>query len=386
MKMLFIGQEPWHEAIVTELRKDHDVDYVFKSDRFTISKGNYQLPKLFHVHLCYTVLTYLITNLLLLVKRYDICLTDYKSVFVPTIFPILKKYTNIINTSFVYDMRTVPVEYAESRANVVENLFARKVRFANRFYQGISVITEEMRKYVHNRYVHFNKPVGIWESGVDLGMFRPLPKNLRLKRALGFNDNDFICFYHGALSDRRGVIELVESFRILQPLQIGIKLFLLGRGMSQERLQELIKNLRLEDTVKIHDWVDYESVSDYISIADLCIVPLPDIDWWRVSSPLKLMEYIACGKNILLTNIVAHTHVVGSSSGYFWVHDATAEAFASGITEAYHSFTADSVRYYERGMTEREKLVDRISWEARAQSLLGYLVQLKEAAALQVSS
>ena len=55
---------------------------------------------------------------------------------------------------------------------------------------------------------------------------------MRLKVEQGFEEDDFVCFYHGAVNSRRGVIELVESFRIIKPRECKIKLFILGSGDS----------------------------------------------------------------------------------------------------------------------------------------------------------
>lgn len=81
--------------------------------------------------------------------------------------------------------------------------------------------------------------MGIWQSGVNTSLFTPLTKNILLKRRLGFKDNDFVCFYHGSLSNNRGVIQLVESFAIIKQNEKNIKLFILGKGKQGERSRRL---------------------------------------------------------------------------------------------------------------------------------------------------
>jgi hypothetical protein len=76
---------------------------------------------------------------------------------------------------------------------------------------------------------------------------------------------------------------------------------------------------------------------------------------------------------MLLTDILAHTSVVGSASSYFWIKDVTAETLAERVLEAYESFRLDRAHFYERGMKEREKLVDHISWENRSKRLEEFL-------------
>jgi glycosyltransferase involved in cell wall biosynthesis len=41
-------------------------------------------------------------------------------------------------------------------------------------------------------------------------------------------------------------------------------------------------------------------------MCDVGIIPLPNIDWWRVSSPLKFIEYLAMGKPVIATRIPFH--------------------------------------------------------------------------------
>ena len=149
MKILIISErEDMYQRIVDELRKNHEVDHVFRSTKFQIDKGDYHLPRLFGFHRGFILLAYLFTSFLLLKKRYDVCMTDYVSIYFTNIFPVVKELTEMIKTSFIYDIRTIPVDYGEHVAKKVEKKFSRKLRFANRYYQGITVITDEMKNYL----------------------------------------------------------------------------------------------------------------------------------------------------------------------------------------------------------------------------------------------
>jgi glycosyltransferase involved in cell wall biosynthesis len=381
MKILIAVDMPWYDEIVRDLRKNNEVDYIFKCfDKFHIENRNYHIPKLLGFHRGYLLLAGLIVNWLLLTRNYDFCLTDYRSAYLPTIFPIIRRFMRLVKTSFIFDIRTIPVDYDAQQAALIERKFYQQVLFANRFYQGMTVITPEMKRYLQNKCTGLMNQIGIWESGVDTELFKPLPRNSGLKRKIGFDDDDFVCFYHGSLSNARGVIELVEAFRIIKEREQSIKLLILGRGESTPRLLQIIKDSDMGDSVKIHDWVANNEVPQFISTADLCIIPLPDIDWWRVSSPLKLMEYIACGKNILMTDIVAHVNAVGRNDNYFWIHETTAESYAKSIIACYKTCKIDPQGYYEMGITGRESFVDKITWEQRSLSLQEYFSEITESA------
>lgn len=373
MRMLFISHEPWYGDIVNELRKFNEVDYIYLGSTYKTAKGDFQISGLIGSRKVFCFCAFLVANYLLMRNRYDICLTDYKSLYFPAVFLFIRKYIKGCKTKYIYDIRTIPVDHEDSRISFYEKDFLKKLSFADRYFDGITVITWEMKSYIQRKYMSFKKPVGIWESGVNTANFIVMDKDLSLRRSLGFQDDDFVCFYHGSLGLKRGVGELVEAFTILVREYSGIKLFILGSGKCHDKLLEIIERNNLDANVKLKGWVVGEMVPRFISIADLCIIPLPDIDWWRVSSPLKLMEYIACGKNILLSRMAAHLNVVGGDCGYFWVDRITADSLAEGIEDSYRRYMADPVRFRENGLLERERLVNEISYGCRARSLLGFI-------------
>ena len=380
MRILFVSEHRRYAWIVQELRKGNSVDYVFMGSKWRIDNGDYHIPRLLGRHKGFRLLAFVVVHYMLLRKQYDFCVTDWLSVFAVSALPVIRNYTKLLRTKFIHDLRTIPVNYPEHRSRAVERSFLRQLRFANTFYQGITFITEEMKKHIEKKYIALSKPWGVWESGVDLSIFKPQPKNMFLKRQLGFKESDFVCFYHGGIGETRGIIDLVESFAIMKSRQKSIKLLLVGTGPDYGRVQQIIDDLSLKASVVLHDWVEHREVPEYISIADLCIIPLPDIDWWRVSSPLKLMEYIACGKTILLTEMAAHTNATGKSGNYFWLKRIAAKSIALKVEEAYRCFQKDPDKFFERGLHERKRHIGAISWKARRLKLEKFFRELGEGA------
>ena len=80
--------------------------------------------------------------------------------------------------------------------------------------------------------------------------------------------------------------------------------------------------------------VPYAEVPKHIAIADICVVPLPDIDWWRVSSPLKVYEYLAMGKPVIMTNILPNREIVPNDEDEIFLPDIRPETIAEAIVHA----------------------------------------------------
>lgn len=371
LRILLLTEGDWYNDIVEELRTDNVVFVVKPGNRLSLRDGTLSLPKLLGRQKAYTWLARIISHALLLARRYDICMVDYRSARMPRVMLWIKRI-GIWKTApqFVYDVRTIPVGYTHANAARIESRFRSDLRFVMKYFQGITFITEEMKRHVSSTICDVSLPSGVWESGVLTDRFFPQPINIELRQALGLSRDDFVCFYHGAIAHRRGVRELVEAFERIQLTKRPIRLVILSR---QELILPLLLEYKVGQSVVPADWVPPDQVADLIAISDLCIVPLPNIAWWRVSSPLKLMEYIACGKPILLTRILAHVKVVGHTQNYFWIDDARPSEISDAILRAEAAFREDPVAYRTRGMNERKRHIKSITWECRAESLKAFL-------------
>jgi glycosyltransferase involved in cell wall biosynthesis len=123
------------------------------------------------------------------------------------------------------------------------------------------------------------------------------------------------------------------------------------------------------DQVILKPGVPYAEIPRWIALADLCVVPLPDHPWWRVSSPLKLMEYLAMGKPVVLTEMKAHRAIVEDDDDAFYIPNAEPAALAAGIRKA----MAAKDRFQEVGTKGRQKAVKELTWEGQAKILEDYL-------------
>ena len=103
--------------------------------------------------------------------------------------------------------------------------------------------------------------------------------------------------------------------------------------------------------------------------ADCGILPFPDIDWWRVSSPLKLMEYIALNLKIVATDIVAHNYVKSIFTGIEIAKDNSPQILADAISKVFDR---------ENSKFDFDLIEKNISWNAQANSLIKYINSLEK--------
>ena len=181
--------------------------------------------------------------------------------------------------------------------------------------------------------------------------------------------NKFVVMYHGTLTPARGLQESIEAINLLSREYSDITLFLVGDGIAKIKLEHMTINLNLGNRVIINDPVPHKKIPLYISLADVGILPFPHILWWRVSSPIKLMEYLAMGKPVIVTDIEAHRDVLNSNNCGIFIPSHNPEAIARGILKAYRK--RNNLR--EIGQQGRKIIQEAYTWQKQASRLENFL-------------
>jgi glycosyltransferase involved in cell wall biosynthesis len=232
-----------------------------------------------------------------------------------------------------------------------------------------------MKKEVCDRFHIDPRFVGVWTSGVSTTLFDPekyAMSGRALKRTLGLSDK-FIVIYHGSLGPKRGVLEAADSIIELGGKYRNVLLFLLGSGPALPNLMRVVQERKIEDRVLVHEPVDYEDVPKYISMSDIGIVPLPDIPDWRNQSPLKLLEYLAMRKVVIVTDINAHREILGDSKCGIYVSSADAKQIAKAIEYAYDN----KENLKDLGSGGRKIIVEKYDWKKVAKDFDSYLMSTR---------
>ena len=238
----------------------------------------------------------------------------------------------------------------------------------------MTIITDLMKKELCESYSINPDNVGVWTSGVSTTLFLPeayAAESVDLKKRLGLCPR-FVVFYHGGFSNNRGLIETVESMRILKRANLPIALFLLGDGPIVDTLKNLIQREALQDMVFIHRPVEYSEVPKYIEMSDVCITPLPCHPYWRSQSPLKLLEYMAMGKTVIVTDIPAHRLIIGRAECGIYMSSIRPPEIARSILYVYHN----KDRLQDWGRTGRKIVEEKYTWSKVAEDLENYMLSI----------
>ena len=323
-------------------------------------------------HVMYAIVLLLFMPLHILISKPDYIISDPNiSIFSFALgFPLSK----LRNIKLILDIRSTPVEVSGFRGFLQTLLFITSISFAKNHFNGITTITPLMKEEICKRFGINSKKIGVWSSGVSVSLFDPeafSSKGSYLRKKLGL-DEKFVVLYHGVFSANRGLVETIKAMSIVKNRNCNIILLLLGKGAFDQRLKDLIRMENLQDNVFIHSPVEHAKVPSYIAMCDVGIVPLPDHPYWRTQSPLKLLEYLAMRKVVVLSSMPAHHLVVGKEKcGIYFsstnpVEIAKSIIYACNNREKLELWGASGKKIVEEGYT----------WEKIAAKLENYLLSI----------
>lgn len=269
------------------------------------------------------------------------------------------------NNKFIVDIRTTPTQPDTFDRDMTK--FHKKFSLAVRYFDGFSFITPFMEQYVMSKYSFSRYRSVNWSSGVDVTLFNPKVYKKKSKEI-------FRVFYHGGISVSRGNLDLIKAVEILRKNDLDIELLQVGVIVDNEIVNYVKKN-DLEHWCKLMPPVSLDEIPQLILDADLPVLPFPNFMAWRVSSPIKLMEYLAMGKKVLAPNMEAFTDVFESKDDLLYYFNSKANdpiiEMKNVIETIYNKYNSNSVN---------EDCVDYVSknytWELQAQKLFKFMEQL----------
>jgi glycosyltransferase involved in cell wall biosynthesis len=287
------------------------------------------------------------------------------------LIPLTKIISSTKKTSplLILDIRSVPVDLTnnlDSKFKLIRYNFS--VKLADLFCHGITCITPMLGTTLKPKLRKLKKKVGYFQTGVNFEIFNP-KKSSSLRLSLGLN-NKFIILYHGVLSINRGLQNVIKAMEICKKLIPNILFLIVGSGHGEAELRNLTKKMELEKYVLFAGSVSFNKVPNYIKTADAGIIPLPKIEWWNVSSPIKLKEYLAMQLPVIATDIPAHRLVVEKTGGAI----LTKNHEPGCLAEAILSFYKYRKTTYE--IKSREQLFKIISYSSQAIEFNKFIEQI----------
>ena len=163
-------------------------------------------------------------------------------------------------------------------------------RFYNRTY------AHQIEKYSLGTFVSgFKAEQDFLKKGVSKNKIKhlyyalePLEKSELIPNELNNSKFKYHFIYVGALSQRKGIDVLLKAFSKIDQNEWG--LILVGKDTMNGKYQDLAKKLKIQDKVQFTGAVEFTKVNEFMSFADVFILPTRFDGWGAVLNEAASLE------------------------------------------------------------------------------------------------
>lgn len=315
------------------------------------------MPKIYLVR----QLVYHVQVLFLILLRWrQIDVVMFHQISAPWLLPLrlLRALTRRSAPRFVIDIRTVhmePLANEPFKARLRRKIFDLVNRRGGNLADGYTTITAPMAKVLG---ILPPQLWGVWPSGVNVKKFSSAPR----QRQWPLPGEPVKLIYIGSLHYERNLMALCRAVERANADGLRFDLLLIGDGTERADLESFAK--QTSGHVCVLPPVAHEEIPALLAQAHVGVLPFPDEEKFRVSSPIKLFEYMASGLAILASRITCHTDVIGNGKYVFWA-DRTDE---KGLLNALQQIHQTKIAWPQMSASAIQA-AQAWTWEAAAEKL-----------------
>ena len=208
----------------------------------------------------------------------------------------------------------IPISYLRKIGRAVS-------RVSFKLADSIAVHTKLQQKYVIKEGAE-PKKIQIVPDGVDFTNTVINRKKLeKLKDELSIEDQQFVLLFLGYLYEFAGLKEIIDYYSPkVKNRELNLKFLILGDGGIYSELKKQIEKNKT-DWVKLLGRVPFSEITEYIELADLCLMSFSINDITKEVLPIKIIEYMAMKKPVLSTALPGVVLELGNQGGIIFAED-----------------------------------------------------------------
>jgi glycosyltransferase involved in cell wall biosynthesis len=212
---------------------------------------------------------------------------NYFSSFPGLFYKLLKRSPLVLDVVDLWPEALVYLGFLKSR--FIIGLINASVYFFYTVSDKIITLNQFMKREILKR--QRNSKVFVVENIVDSSVFRPIDVE-RFK----FLRDKFVVMYSGNLGhiyDFDTVLGAIKNLSYIQDLVLVLR----GNGECAAEVHEKIGSFR--NAGLFTDVVAVKQVVEFLNMADVFLLPMKKLENCEFSFPIKLVEYMGCGKPVI---------------------------------------------------------------------------------------
>jgi glycosyltransferase involved in cell wall biosynthesis len=232
--------------------------------------------------------------------------------------------------------------------------------------QTVIGVSDGVAHYLQRISPHNRDKVRVVSNGVNARSFKQTAVAVRrrwLERQRGIR-NRLVVGFTGTLRTWHGMTSLGNSFRQFRAANSAAKLLVIGDGPARDELLRALGRDAAQHTT-ITGKLPHQQVPRMMALMDIAVAPYPHIENFYFS-PLKILEYMACGLPIVASRIGDIPRLLENGRHGHLVTPGSQDA----ISESLHRIMGDPRTALEMGQGARDAARRQHDWDRKLQQIL----------------
>jgi len=213
------------------------------------------------------------------------------------------------------------------------------------------------------------KSVDVIVQGVDSNIMKPMPKNKNLQKSLGISNDDRVVMYLGTVYSFSGVDTIIASIQNIVKEFPHFKFLVVGGGPDLSKFKTKAKEHNVEKYVIFTDFVPYQEVLNYCSLAEIFVNPFQINEITDKLSPVKIFDLLACAKPVIATPLQGLLHDFPKNSNVLIYSDLP--DFEKNIIRLLNNSELENI-----GKRNREFVIKNFTWKKVTEKILEKFTKL----------
>lgn len=163
-----------------------------------------------------------------------------------------------------------------------------------------------------------------------------------------FIERNNLVGYVGRFSEEKGIINFINSIPLILTKRNDLRFVLIGDGALKDYIDKFLKRNNLTDVVEVIEWVQHESLPNYLNELKLLVLPS-----YTEGLPNIMLESMACGTPVLSTSVGSIPDIIKNRKTGFIISNNSPECIAEGVINALKNLDLVKININSRTVIEK---------------------------------
>lgn len=270
-----------------------------------------------------------------------------------------------LDNPVVYEFKTFQPNYKTS--NLILDFFEKiNLKYADKVF----TVSHEIKDFYVEKGIAASQ-IEIIYNGVNINQFHPAVDSAEVLQKYKL-DNALIIGFVGTFHYWHGIESLKTLMKNVIQVNDYVKFLMVGSGGPMvKELQEFIDSERISENVIFTGLVPYQKIPKHIAVMDIVLAPYSKLDFFYYS-PLKIFEYMACGKAVITSGIGQILDLIQDGKTGLLCEPGNIDEMITKI----NSLIFEDSKRVNMGKAARQFIANNHSWDAQAQRLSSICLKL----------